>query len=68
VRERAREDDKYVRAIVAQAIAQVEWSRGNYDAALREFELAVKLDALPNQTRAAGYAFFYSRWYAYSRC
>jgi tetratricopeptide (TPR) repeat protein len=50
VRERAREDDKYVRAIVAQAIAQVEWSRGNYDAALREFELAVKLDALPHQT------------------
>jgi tetratricopeptide (TPR) repeat protein len=53
VRERAREDDKYLRAILAQAIAQVEWSRNNFDAALREFELAVKLDALPDQTHFA---------------
>lgn len=53
VRERAREDDIYLRAVLAQAIAQVEWSRNNFDAALREFELAVKLDALPDQTHFA---------------
>lgn len=50
VRERAREDDRYLQAILAQAIAQIEWSRNNFDAALREFELAVKYDALPDTT------------------
>ncbi len=48
LRERTRDNDYYALAILAQAIAQVEWARGDYDAALREFELAVKLNALPN--------------------
>lgn len=42
-------NNDYLRAVAAQAIAQVEWARGNYDAALREFELAVELNALPDQ-------------------
>ncbi len=41
---------KYEKAILAQALAQVEWSRSNYDAALINFEKAVELDALPDQT------------------
>ncbi len=45
---RARGD--YQRAVVAQALAQVEWSRSNYDTALANFELAVELDALPDKT------------------
>ncbi len=44
---RARGD--YVKAVLAQALAQVEWSRSNYDAALLNFEKAVQLDALPDQ-------------------
>ena len=48
---RARSD--YVKAVIAQALAQVEWSRGNFDTALVNFELAVKLDALPDQTHFA---------------
>jgi len=38
----------YHKAVLAQALAQVEWSRSNYDAALRHFEKAVELDVLPD--------------------
>jgi len=48
---RARGD--YVKAVIAQALAQVEWSRGNFGTALTNFELAVKLDALPDKTHFA---------------
>jgi len=40
--------DRYLQAIVNQALAQVEWSRENFDAALHYFEKAVELDALPD--------------------
>jgi len=46
----ARARDNYLRAVVEQALAQVEWARSNYDAALAYFEKAVSLDALPDQT------------------
>ena len=45
--------DEYLRAIVNQALAQVEWSRGNYDAALKYFEAAVALNSLPDQSHFA---------------
>ncbi len=38
----------YQKAVIAQALAQVEWSRENYAAALTNFERAVELDALPD--------------------
>jgi tetratricopeptide (TPR) repeat protein len=41
--------DDYLQAILNQALAQVEWSRENFDAALGYFEKAVELDALPDQ-------------------
>ena len=50
---RERANDPYVQAVLAQGIAQVEWARENYDQALKEFELAVELDALPNRTHYA---------------
>jgi tetratricopeptide (TPR) repeat protein len=40
--------DDYSKAVLAQAMAQVEWARGNYDQALTGFERAVGLDALPD--------------------
>jgi tetratricopeptide (TPR) repeat protein len=40
--------DEYLQAILNQALAQVEWSRENFDAALGYFEKAVELDALPD--------------------
>lgn len=40
--------DDYQKAVLAQATAQVEWARGNYDQALTGFERAVELDALPD--------------------
>jgi tetratricopeptide (TPR) repeat protein len=46
--ERAKGD--YLKAILAQALAQVEWARANYDSALGYFETAVELDALPDLT------------------
>ena len=46
----ARKGDKYQKAVIAQAIAQVEWARSNYDEALRYFEEAVALDSLPDLT------------------
>ncbi|MEJ8569040.1 tetratricopeptide repeat protein [Elongatibacter sediminis] len=45
--------DEYLQAILHQALAQVEWSRENYDPALSHFEKAVELDALPNQAHFA---------------
>jgi len=45
--------DDYLRAIINQALAQVEWARENYDAALAYFEKAVELDALPDQAHFA---------------
>jgi len=44
---------KYLRSILNQALAQVEWSRENYDPALKYFEKAVELDALPDQAHFA---------------
>jgi tetratricopeptide (TPR) repeat protein len=41
--------DAYLQAILNQALAQVEWSRGNYDPALTYFEKAIELDALPDE-------------------
>lgn len=43
----------YMAAIVNQAMAQVEWSRQNYDAALEHFEAAVALDTLPDEAHFA---------------
>jgi len=45
--------DQYLQAILNQALAQVEWARGNYGPALRYFETAVQLDKLPNETHFA---------------
>lgn len=45
--------DEYLRAILNQALAQVEWSRENFDAALSYFEKAVELDSLPDDTHFA---------------
>lgn len=45
--------DEYLQAIIKQALAQVEWSRENYDAALAYFEQAVELDALPDEAHFA---------------
>ncbi len=44
----ARARDSYQKAVLAQALAQVEWARSNYEPALAYFEKAVKLDALPD--------------------
>ncbi len=48
--ERARERDRYLRAILHQALAQIQWALEDYDASLKSFEEAVGLDALPDQT------------------
>lgn len=45
-----RVSDDYLKAVLEQALAQVEWARSNYDAALAYFEEAVALDALPDKT------------------
>ncbi len=45
--------DRYLQAILNQALAQVEWSRGNYDPALKYFETAVEIDALPDEAHFA---------------
>jgi len=44
----ARAYGNYEKAVLAQALAQVEWARSNYDSALANFEKAVRLDALPD--------------------
>jgi len=41
---------KYLQAVLYQALAQVEWSRKHFDAALTDFEKAVELNALPDDT------------------
>jgi len=43
----------YLRSVLNQALAQVEWSRENYGPALNYFEKAVELDALPDQAHFA---------------
>ena len=50
---RGRAKNDYLKAILAQAVAQVNWAQENYDAALSEFEQAVELDSLPDQTHYA---------------
>jgi len=45
--------DKYLQAVLNQALAQVEWSRENFDASLGYFEKAVELDVLPDATHFA---------------
>jgi tetratricopeptide (TPR) repeat protein len=45
-----RKHGDYLEAVLAQALAQVEWARSNYDAALMHFEKAVAVDALPDLT------------------
>ena len=45
--------DRYLGAILNQALAQVEWARGDYEASLGYFERAVELDALPDETHYA---------------
>ncbi len=45
--------DNYLQSILNQALAQVEWSRKNYGPALRYFENAVELNALPDQSHFA---------------
>jgi tetratricopeptide (TPR) repeat protein len=45
--------DNYLQAILYQALAQVEWSRNNFDPALDYFERAVDLNSLPNQAHFA---------------
>jgi tetratricopeptide (TPR) repeat protein len=42
--------DDYQKALISQALAQVEWARSNYDSALVNFETAVGLDVLPDAT------------------
>lgn len=41
--------DTYLQAIIHMNLAQVEWARERFDPALRSFEKAVELNALPNQ-------------------
>jgi len=45
-----RANGNYEKAVMAQALAQVEWARANYDESLAGFERAVALDALPDLT------------------
>jgi tetratricopeptide (TPR) repeat protein len=39
---------EYLQAIIQQILGQVEWARENYDAALKAFEAAVDINALPD--------------------
>jgi hypothetical protein len=45
--------DRYLRAILNQALGQVEWARGNYESALGHYQQAVELDILPDETHFA---------------
>jgi len=45
--------DRYLRAVLNQALAQVEWARGESGAALGYLETALELDALPDSTHYA---------------
>jgi tetratricopeptide (TPR) repeat protein len=44
---------KYLKATLYQMMAQVEWARSNYVTALSSFEMAVELDALPDNIHFA---------------
>ncbi|NIP18080.1 MAG: tetratricopeptide repeat protein, partial [Xanthomonadales bacterium] len=46
----SRARDNYLRAVLAQGLAQVQWALEDFDASLRSFEEAVGLDVLPDQT------------------
>jgi len=48
--------DAYLRAVINQALAQVEWAREHFEPALGYFEAALELDALPD---SAHYAMLY---------
>ena len=43
-----RSNSEYLKATLFQMMAQVEWTRSNFDAALANFEQAIELDALPD--------------------
>ena len=45
--------DAYLQAILNQALAQVEWARGQFEAALGYFDTALELDALPDSVHYA---------------
>lgn len=45
--------DTYLRAIINQALAQVQWSLKNYAESLGYFEKALELDSLPDQAHFA---------------
>jgi len=45
--------DVYLQAVLNQALAQVEWARGQSGAALAYFETALRLDALPDSAHSA---------------
>ena len=45
--------DRYLQAVLNQALGQVEWARAHYDSALGYIESAVELDALPDQAHFA---------------
>lgn len=45
--------DTYLQAIINQALAQVEWSRGEYESSLAYLENAVSLDVLPDRVHFA---------------
>ena len=47
--ERARGSD-YLKAIIQQLLGQVQWAREDFDSALKYFEEAVRMDALPDNT------------------
>jgi tetratricopeptide (TPR) repeat protein len=49
VRMQERASGAYLDAIISQALGQVRWARGEFEAALESFELAISLDALPDQ-------------------
>ncbi len=49
--DRARGD--YLKAVLSQALAQVQWARSDFDSSLAYFEQAVELDVLPNPTHFA---------------
>ena len=45
--------DRYLGAVVSQALGQVEWSRENHGESLQHFEQAVALDVLPDEAHFA---------------
>jgi tetratricopeptide (TPR) repeat protein len=45
--------DRYLQALVNQALGQVEWARGHFGQALGFFQAALELDALPDSAHQA---------------